>query len=79
MIIELFSRPGCHLCEEAKEVILQAGKHYTFDFVEHNVQEREEWEARYGQEIPVVLINGKKVFKFRVPAQRLERYLKRCS
>ncbi len=74
MIIELFSRPGCHLCEEAKKVILDARGRHPFDFLEHNVEERNEWESQYGQEIPVVLINGKKAFKFHVPPQKLERY-----
>ena len=77
MIIEVFSRPGCHLCDEAKKVIAAAAARHSFDFIERNVEEREEWESRFGHEIPVVFIDGRKAFKYKVPPRELERYFKR--
>ncbi len=77
MIIELFSRPGCHLCEEAERVVLAAARQHRFDFVVRNVEDRPEWEAQFGQDIPVVFIDGRKAFKHRVPPRDLERYFQR--
>ena len=77
MIIELFSRPGCHLCDEAKKVLAAAAVRHAFEFIERNVEEKAEWESQFGQEIPVVFIDGRKVFKYRVPSRALDRYFRR--
>ncbi len=76
MIVELYTRPGCHLCEEAKQILLAAAQRHRFELVERNVEESKEWEARFGQEIPVVLIDGRKAFKYRISPSRLDRYLR---
>jgi glutaredoxin len=77
MIVELFSRPGCHLCEEAKKVLMAAAGRHAFELIERNVEDKEEWEFQFGQEIPVVLVNGRKAFKYRIPPGELERYFHR--
>ena len=76
MIVELFSRPGCHLCEEARKVVLAAARVHTFQFVERNVEESADWERQFGQEIPVVFIDGHKAFKCRVNPAELDRSLR---
>ena len=75
--IEMFSRPGCHLCDEARDVIEQARSHYPFKFRIINIENERKLEAAYGTEIPVVRINGNKAFKYRVDSQELERKLRR--
>jgi glutaredoxin len=77
MTIELYSRPGCHLCEEARKVILNAAKQYTFNLIEHNVEQNPEWEREFGWDIPVIFIDGRKAFKHRVEPALLERYFVR--
>jgi glutaredoxin len=77
MQIELYSRPGCHLCEKAKEVIVQALRRHHFEFIERNVEHDPKWEAEYGCDIPVVLIDGRKAFKHSVAPRALERYFSR--
>ncbi len=77
MTIELYYRPGCHLCDEAKATITAAAAHHSFNFIERNVEEKEEWESSFGQEIPVVFIDGRKAFKHRVPPRELMRYFLR--
>ena len=75
--IEMFSRPGCHLCDEARDVIEQARSHFPFEFRIINIENERKLEAAYGAEIPVVRINGNKAFKYRVDSQELERKLRR--
>ena len=62
----VYSRPGCHLCDEAKEAILNArcDDHFVFD--EINIETSEELLAKYRFDIPVVTINGNEAFRHRV-------------
>jgi len=74
--VEIYSRPGCHLCDEAKEVIDRVASRHRLDVRVLNVEDNPEWEAQYGTEIPVVFIEGRKAFKYHVDATQLERKLK---
>jgi len=67
MIVEPFSRPVCHLREEARKVLLAAAGRNAFELIGRNLEDKEQWESQFGQEIPVVFINGRKAFKNRVP------------
>lgn len=73
--IEIFTRPACHLCDEAKSVLAAARRRFEFELVEHNVDDDPAWIVAYGDDVPVVWIDGRKAFKHRVPAERLRRYL----
>jgi glutaredoxin len=75
--IEIYSRPGCHLCDEAKSVIESVQDRHRLEVHVINIEDDPELEARYGTEIPVVFINGRKSFKYRVDSHELERRLKR--
>jgi glutaredoxin len=74
-LIELYTRPGCHLCEDAKRVILAASSRFDLQLCERNVEDSAEMESNYGEEIPVIFINGRQVFKHRITAAQLEGYL----
>jgi glutaredoxin len=73
----MFSRPGCHLCDEARDVIEKARTRFAFDFQVVNIDKDSELESAYGSEIPVVRINGNRAFKYRVSRRELERKLER--
>jgi glutaredoxin len=75
--VEIYSRPQCHLCDEAKEVIERVRGRYNFVLRVINIEEDLELEAAYGTEIPVVYINGNKAFKYRVDEAEFERKVKR--
>ena len=76
--LTIYSRPGCHLCDDMKAVVRRTaetipltserGRHF------HAIRELE---ARYGLEIPVLLVNGRKAAKYRVTEQELLRILER--
>ena len=65
----VYSRPGCHLCDEAKEAIASAG---CEDFVldETNIETSRDLMLKYQFDIPVVLINGVEAFRHRLDADR---------
>src|SRR5260370_39078765 len=76
--VTIYSRPGCHLCEEAKSTILAAG---CADIVlkEINIEEDPELNSRYQYDIPVVFINGVKTFKHFVDPREFRKKLKRLG
>jgi glutaredoxin len=74
--IDIYSRPGCHLCDDAKEAVERAGRRHDFVLRILNIEDDPQLKAAYGSEIPVVFINGIKAFKFRVDEAQLERKLK---
>ena len=74
----IYSRPGCHLCEEAKAAILSAGCSDEFVLQEINIESSEELLTKYRYDIPVISIDGVETFIHRVSAQEFrEKILKR--
>jgi len=73
----LYSRPGCGLCDEAREVILAARASVPFDLREVDVSGDDALELEYGIRIPVVLIDGVERFEVRVDVGELHGYLGR--
>ena len=75
--VEIYSRPGCHLCDEAKEVIERVRRRLTFGLRVINIERDPELEKKYGEEIPVVFVNGVLAFKYRVDEAEFEKKVKR--
>jgi glutaredoxin len=64
--VKLYTRPGCHLCEEAKHEMAAAECRDLYDLEEINIDTDRELRRRYGWDIPVVTINGTPAFKHRL-------------
>ena len=62
----VYSRPGCHLCDEAKLAIEAAGCDDQFTLEEINIESDRELLRKYQYDIPVVTIDGNEVFRHRV-------------
>jgi glutaredoxin len=69
--LELMTRPGCHLCEEMKEALSQATRGLEVRLREVDISRDRELESRYGDDIPVLFVNGTKAFKHRATVQEL--------
>jgi thiol-disulfide isomerase/thioredoxin len=76
-VLTLYSRPGCHLCEEMKAVIQRVARAVDASIAveEIDISTNPDLEARYGLEIPVLLIDGRKAAKYRVTERELTRIL----
>ncbi len=70
-LVTLYSKPGCHLCEEMKSEIARADCDEAFDLKEVNIEGDAELFARYRHDIPVLNIDGVDVFKHRLRAPHL--------
>lgn len=77
--VTIYSRPGCHLCDEAKTAIGASGCAGEYSLEEVNIDDDPALRDRYGYDIPVVFINGIKVFKHRVEPAEFRRKLRRLS
>jgi len=73
--VTLYSRPGCHLCDEMKSVIARVGASVPLALDEIDISADTRLEDLYGLEIPVLMIDGKKAAKFRVTEADLRRIL----
>jgi glutaredoxin len=77
--LTIYSKPGCHLCDEMKSlvhrVISQQSRHDDIAVDEIDISNDQTLLDRYGIEIPVLLIDGKKVAKYRVSEVELTRMI----
>jgi glutaredoxin len=71
----IYSRPGCHLCEEAKAAILSAGCSDQFTFAEVNIESDDELLRKYKYDIPVITIDGVESFIHRVDRREFKHRL----
>ena len=75
--LTLYSRPGCHLCDDMKAVVERVARTSTpvptIEVID--ISSDPELEALYGLEIPVLMVNGKKAAKYRVTEDGLRRML----
>ena len=72
--VVLYTRVGCHLCDEAKALLLKLRTQSAFEFQEVDIDQDPELQRRFNDEIPVIFIHGRKAFKYRIdPKQFLKR------
>lgn len=67
--VTLYTRAGCHLCEQAERVIEAARRRVAFTLEVIDIDRDGSLRRQYNEEVPVVAINGKKSFKYHVDEQ----------
>lgn len=73
--VELLTRPGCHLCEDARQVVQEVTASLGLTWTERSIDGEAELTARFGEEIPVLMIDGVQRDFWRIDPQRLRRLL----
>ena len=75
--VDIYSRPGCHLCDDMKAVVKQVVRDVdgSASINEVDISTDPALEALYGIEIPVLMIDGKKAAKYRVTEDALKKML----
>jgi glutaredoxin len=71
--LTLYTRPDCCLCDDAKAMIDRAQREFSFELDEVDISSDPELVDRYGERIPVVMLNGAPVFELRVDEHELRR------
>ena len=62
----MYLKPGCHLCDIARDVILSVKKEHDFDFAEKDINADPDLFTKYKDDIPVIYINGKFFNKYSI-------------
>ncbi len=69
--ITLITKPGCHLCDDAREVVARVATRLAVDWVEVNMLDDPDLTQRYINDIPVTLVDGMPHDFWRVSEARL--------
>ncbi|MEO7652349.1 MAG: glutaredoxin family protein [Bryobacteraceae bacterium] len=73
--VTLYTRRGCHLCDDAKHAIDAARLRHAFHYEEFDIDSDDGLRKLYTDEVPVIAIDGKKAFKYRLTTGELLRKL----
>jgi glutaredoxin len=71
----IYSRPGCHLCDEAKQAIEAAHCPDEYTLAEINIESDPDLLRRYKYDIPVITINGVEAFRHRLTSEAFQERL----
>lgn len=77
--VVIYSKPDCHLCEEAKAAMGAAGCEGEYVLEEVNIETDPELRRRYRYDIPVITIDGVEAFRHRVSSEEFREALTICS
>ncbi|WP_148574004.1 glutaredoxin family protein [Nocardioides caldifontis] len=69
--VVLYGRPGCHLCDDAREVVTAVCDGLGERWVEVDITTDPALESRFGEEVPVTFVDGRQHDFWRVDAARL--------
>jgi hypothetical protein len=73
--VVLYGQPGCHLCDEAREVLERVRAQVPFVLEERDITENDALHLAYLERIPVVTVDGEETFDFWVDERRLKDHL----
>ena len=64
--VRLYSKPGCHLCDDARAIVERVRAEHPFELLEVDVSLDPELYREYGERIPVLEVDGEELFEFHV-------------
>jgi len=73
--VTLYTRPGCHLCDQAKSAIAPLLREFGAVLREVNIDADPALKERYGWDVPVIFIGQRKAAKHRVDLEQFRRQL----
>jgi glutaredoxin len=78
-VVDLYGRPGCHLCDDARAILVGLSAELGFTLREHDIEADDDLHKRYLERIPVVLLDDQHLFDFFVDAAVLRERLGRVG
>jgi glutaredoxin len=77
--VVLYTRPGCHLCDDARAMLERARVTAPFELQERDIEDDDALLRRYLERIPVIEVDGEEAFELLVDETELGRYLARVQ
>jgi glutaredoxin len=78
-LVTLYGKPGCHLCDDAREVVERVRAEHPFELREVDVSLDPVVHREYGERIPVLELDGEELFEFHVDEAELARRVGRVD
>jgi glutaredoxin len=79
VVVEIYSKPDCHLCEDAKSVLEKLQRRHGFELREVNIADDPALLEEYGTRIPLVWVNGHLVCKYFVDESAMEKAIEKIK
>ena len=79
MVVRLYSKPGCHLCEQARDMLERVRARFPFELVEEDIRADPVLFATYRYSIPVVIIGPGDPLRHPLEEARVEACLRRVT
>jgi glutaredoxin len=73
--VVLYGRPGCHLCDDARELLERVRAELPFTLVERDIERDDALLRAYLERIPVIALDGEELFDLFVDEAELRRRL----
>ncbi|WP_432882942.1 glutaredoxin family protein [Kribbella sp. CA-245084] len=73
--VVMYGKPGCHLCDDAREVIRGVCAEAGVEWTEVDITQDDQLFTQYGEQIPVTFVDGKQHDFWRVDPARLRKAL----
>ena len=77
--VTFYTRAGCHLCDDARQILVRVRARHDFELEERDIESDERLLRAYLERIPVVSIDGVEAFELFVDESELERMLGRVG
>jgi hypothetical protein len=77
--VTLYGKPGCHLCDDARAVVVRVRADHPFELREVDVSLDPELFRAYGERIPVLELDGEELFEYFVDEADLRRRVDRVD
>jgi glutaredoxin len=77
--VTLYSRPGCHLCDDARAVLQRLRARFAFALEEVDISADDALHSRYLERIQVIAMDGQELFDFFVDEPELTRRLREAE
>jgi hypothetical protein len=78
-LVTLYGKPGCHLCDDAREVVERVRAAHPFELRQVDVSLDPGLHREYGERIPVLELEGEELFEFHVDEAELVRRVDRVD
>lgn len=75
--VELLTKPDCHLCQEAREVVSAVCQSLNVNWRETSIESDPGLQARFAEEIPVVMVDGVQRDFWKIDPERLRNIITR--
>ena len=77
--VTIYSKNNCHLCDVAIETLLKVRKEFPFSLTEIDIEKDKEIFEKYKYLIPVIEIDGEKIFNYKIDENELKKILSLSS